>query len=171
MPSAWVGLGSNLGDSETVLTQALAALDRLPQTRLERASNAYRTPPWGVTGQPDFLNAVAELSTDLSPHDLLHRLLEIESTLGRVRQDERWGPRVIDLDLLLVDDAAIETPELSLPHPRLHQRAFVLIPLQALAPGLTIPGQGTVAELLEQLPAAEKTDIKLKGPLQYHRGP
>jgi len=167
---AWVGLGSNQGDSATLLKRALQALDGLPRTGLDQASAAYRTPPWGVTDQPDFLNAVARLSTELAPEALLSALLEIESDLGRVREGHRWGPRPIDLDLLVFDHQVIDTPELSLPHPHLHERAFVLVPLHALAPELVIPGRGPVTGLLEHLSpedrrAVRATDIELNDPL------
>ncbi len=160
MSLAWIGLGANLGRPEQTLQQALIALQALPQTRLAAVSPAYWTAPWGQLDQPEFLNAVACLQTELAPLDLLRALLAIESGLGRKRDGERWGPRELDLDLLLVDGQEIEEPELTLPHPRLHQRAFVLVPLADLAPELDIPGHGTVAELLECLPGEELDGIR-----------
>jgi len=171
MPSAWIGLGSNQGQSEITLCSALRALDRLPKTRVLQGSHGYITRPWGVTDQDDFLNAVAQLETALAPETLLDSLLQIEHGLGRVRRAERWGPRTLDLDLLLFDEQIIDTPRLQVPHPRLHLRAFVLVPLNDLASDLTVPGRGTVAELLAQLDSDERADIKRLGPLEYHRIP
>ena len=171
MPSAWIGLGSNQGQTESNLSRALRALDHLPGSRVVQASDGYLTPPWGLADQDDFLNAVAELSTDLAPLKLLDALLEIEADLGRLRDGPRWGPRTLDLDLLVYEDLIVDPPKLPLPHPRLHERAFVLIPLAALAPTLKIPKQGTVDDLLHALPSSERTDIKLSGSLDYHRQP
>jgi 2-amino-4-hydroxy-6-hydroxymethyldihydropteridine diphosphokinase len=142
---AYVGLGANLGDRERALREAA----RLIGAR--RLSTIRETEPWGLADQPPFLNAVAELETGLAPRDLLARLLEVERRLGRVRTGPRWGPRTIDLDLLLHGDAVLDGPGLTLPHPRLHERAFVLEPLAELAPGRRIPGNGTVLEALTEL--------------------
>ncbi|HVI25111.1 MAG TPA: 2-amino-4-hydroxy-6-hydroxymethyldihydropteridine diphosphokinase [Xanthomonadaceae bacterium] len=150
---AWVGLGGNVGDAAATLRAALPALDALPATRLLRASRLYRTPAWGLTDQPDFVNAVAELETALSPRDLLDGLLAVERAFGRERR-ERWGPRTLDLDLLLHGDVALDEPGLHLPHPHLHERAFVLLPLAELAPGMPIPGHGRVADFLTAVDAA-----------------
>lgn len=171
MPSAWIGLGSNQGQTATNLLSALRALDRLPRTRVLQVSDAYRTPPWGVTDQDDFLNAVVELETDLTPDDLLTALLRIEASLGRVRTGPRWGPRLLDLDLLVFDDHVLDTPRLTLPHPRLQERAFVLVPLDQLAPELVIPGLGCVRELLEALPDSDRGDIQRLGCLDDQREP
>ena len=160
MSLAWVGLGANLGRPEQTLAQALIALQALPHTRLVAVSPGYWTEPWGVPDQPEFLNAVACLNTELEPVELLRALLAIEAGLGRKRNGERWGPRELDLDLLLVDDQEIEESELSLPHPRLHERAFVLVPLADLAPDLEIPGHGSVSELIEALPEEELDGIR-----------
>lgn len=165
MSLAWVGLGANLGRPEQTLAQALIALKALPQTGLLAVSPSYWTAPWGLEDQPEFLNAVCCLATELEPLELLRALLAIESGLGRRRDGERWGPRELDLDLLLVDDQEIEQPELKLPHPRLHQRAFVLVPLADLAPDLEIPGLGCVTELLEALPEEELDGIRPAGRL------
>jgi 2-amino-4-hydroxy-6-hydroxymethyldihydropteridine diphosphokinase len=123
---AFVGLGSNLGDSVAQIERALLALGDLGM--VSRASSLYRTKPWGKLDQPDFINAVALLETAYSPRELLERLKALEVRLGRV-QGERWGPRSIDLDLLAYDDLIVDAPDLQVPHPRLRERAFVLIPL------------------------------------------
>lgn len=145
MTRAYVGLGANLGDREATIRAAAAAL---PAARL---STIRETEPWGVEDQPRFLNAVAEIDTDETPGALLDRLLQIERGLGRTRDGARWGPRTIDLDLLLHGDAQLDEPGLQLPHPRLHERRFVLEPLAELAPGLEIPGRGPVSKLLAGL--------------------
>ncbi len=146
---AAVGLGGNLGDAAATLHEAMLALDGLPDTRLLRASRLYRTPAWGNTAQPDFVNAAALLQTQLEVRDLLDALLDIERRFGRDRgQGERWGPRTLDLDLLLYDDATIDEPGLRVPHPHLHERAFALLPLAEIAPDLFVPGHGRVADLL-----------------------
>jgi len=154
MARAFVALGGNLGDTRGYLRQALDALAQLPQSRLLAVSRFYRTPPWGVREQPAFLNAAAELETDLAPHALLEALLEIERAAGRVREGERWGPRTLDLDLLHVDGVVMHDARLTLPHPRIAERAFVLLPLAELAPGLELPGQGRVAALLAAVDTA-----------------
>ena len=139
-----VGLGANLGDAARSVRDAIDALASLPDTRLLRASRLYRTPAWGVTAQPDFVNAVAALDTGLSPRALLDALLDIERACGRVRIDgERWGPRTLDLDLLLHGDTVIDEPGLRVPHPHLHERAFALLPLLDAWPEAIIPGIGS----------------------------
>ena len=143
---AYVGLGANLGDARAALQSALDALARLPGTSLLRASSVWRSAPVDSSG-PDYLNAVAELSTALAPLDLLHHLQAIELAHGRERP-YRNAPRTLDLDLLLHGDAVLEGAELTLPHPRAHERAFVLAPLAELSPALVIPGCGRVSELL-----------------------
>jgi 2-amino-4-hydroxy-6-hydroxymethyldihydropteridine diphosphokinase len=153
MTLAYVALGSNLGDPCQQVLDALAALAELPGTSVLRHSPLYRTPPWGVLDQPPFINAVAELETTLSPEALLQHLLAIEQRAGRVR-GERNGPRTLDLDLLHVDGVCRDDPPLTLPHPRLAERAFVLLPLADLAPDLHLPGQGRVAELLARVDPA-----------------
>jgi 2-amino-4-hydroxy-6-hydroxymethyldihydropteridine diphosphokinase len=145
---AYVALGSNLGDSRQHLLDAMEALAALPQTVVTARSRIYRTPPWGVTDQPDFLNAVVALETVLPPHDLLDALLTIERAAGRQRNGERWGPRTLDLDLLHVVGQTINDERLTLPHPHIADRAFVLLPLHDVAPELEIPGRGRVAHLL-----------------------
>lgn len=148
---ACVGLGGNLGDAASTVRDAFVALAHLPGTRLLRASRLYRTPAWGVTAQPDFVNAVAMVETALEPHALLENLLRIERDAGRDRRadgSDRWGPRTLDLDLLLFGDQVIDTPGLKVPHPHLHERAFVLVPLLEIAPDIRVPGRGAAADAL-----------------------
>jgi 2-amino-4-hydroxy-6-hydroxymethyldihydropteridine diphosphokinase len=142
---AFVGLGSNLGDREAAIREAAALLGP------HRLSPIVETEPWGYADQPRFLNAVAELETELPPRELLGRLLAIERRLGRVRAGPRYGPRAIDLDLLLYGDEVIDEPGLTVPHPRLAERLFALEPLFALDPGLFVPGRGTVEALIRGL--------------------
>lgn len=151
---AWIGLGSNLDDPRHQVETAFAELDRVPATRLLRRSRLYRSEPWGVREQPEFINAVAELATSLAPDDLLAHLLAIERAHGRERSGLRNGPRVLDLDLLLYGDRRVEQAGLDVPHPRLRDRAFVLMPLAELAPALDVPGQGRVADLLAEADAS-----------------
>lgn len=148
--TAYIGLGSNLGDSRENLRRALNALRRAAGITVCRVASLYRTDPVGIVDQPEFLNTVVEVSTTLSPRRLLARLLEIEDELGRVR-GERWGPRVIDLDLLLYDNAEIFTGDLAVPHPRLKERAFVVVPLAELTPDLVLPGGTGTAVLAAKL--------------------
>jgi 2-amino-4-hydroxy-6-hydroxymethyldihydropteridine diphosphokinase len=151
---AFVGLGGNLGDVETTLTEAMWALDSLPQTSIRAQSAFYRTPPWGNTDQPAFINAVVELQTRLAPRVLLDMLIDIEARFGRDRSEgEKWGPREIDLDLLVYGEEQLDEPGLHLPHPHLHERAFVLVPLAEIAPTLDIVGVGKVRELLKGVDA------------------
>lgn len=143
---AWIGLGANLGDARAAIGAALAAIARLEHSRLAAVSSLYRSAPVDAGG-PDFLNAVAALDTALAPRALLDALLAIERSHGRERP-YRNAPRTLDLDLLAWDDAVIDEPGLTLPHPRLHQRAFVLAPLLELAPALRLPGLAPLPELL-----------------------
>ncbi len=138
---AFIGLGSNLGEREAMIRLALDDLARLPDTRLARASSLYDTEPVGEVDQPNFLNAVAQLETELTARQLLWNLLLIEKRLGRVRA-QKWGPRTIDLDLLLYGSLIVEEPDLVLPHPELTRRSFVLVPLVELDPLLVHPGTG-----------------------------
>jgi 2-amino-4-hydroxy-6-hydroxymethyldihydropteridine diphosphokinase len=147
---AFVGLGANLGDPAAQLGAALAAIDHLPQTRIAGTSSFYRTAPVGYEAQPDFVNAVAEIETTLSPPELLAALQGIESGAGRERSF-RNAPRMLDLDLLLYDDRTIDAPGLQVPHPRMHERAFVLAPLVEIAPDVAIPGRDAAAALLIRL--------------------
>ena len=149
---AFIGMGANLGDVETTLAEAIWALDGLPQTSVRQQSPWFRSPPWGRSDQPDFTNGVVELQTRLAASELMQRLLEIEERFGRVRRaDDRWGPRTLDLDLLVYGDELIDAPDLQVPHPGLHERAFVLLPLSRIAPALEIPGRGRVDALLAQV--------------------
>ena len=138
---AYIALGSNLGERESMIRQALEALSLLPETDLVRASSLYDTEPVGDVDQPNFLNAVAQVETDLPAAQLLWNLQLIEKRLGRERP-RRWGPRVIDLDLLLYGDEIIEEDTLRVPHAELTRRAFVLVPLVELEPLLVHPGTG-----------------------------
>ncbi len=147
MNTAYVALGANIGDPTATVLAAFAALSNLPDSRVARTSSLYRTAPVGLKHQPDFINAVAALETGLDPEGLLDALLDLEARFGRIRRD-RNGPRTLDLDLLLYNDLQLELPRLTLPHPRLHLRAFVLQPLAEIAPGLAIPGRGSVAAWL-----------------------
>lgn len=147
MATAYIALGANLGDPVATLEAAFAALEGLPESRLLARSALYRTAPIGLADQPEFINAAAQLETSLAPEALLDALLAIEQDFGRVRL-LRNGPRTLDLDILLYDAQIIETPRLSLPHPRLHLRAFVLYPLADLASDLSLPGRGTLAAWL-----------------------
>lgn len=152
MVRAWVGLGANCGDPGAQIAQACAALAALPQTRLLARSRLWRTPPWGPVPQADYLNAALELDTQLAPRAMLEALLAIERGAGRDRvHEQRWGPRRMDIDLLLYGEQQIEEPGLSVPHPRLSERAFVLLPLADIAPALVVPGAGVVAELLARV--------------------
>ncbi len=145
MTRAYIGLGSNLGDREESIRRAAELIGA------RRLSTIRETEPWGIENQPSFLNAVARLETDLAPRRLLDRLLEVERTLGRTRDGIRFGPRTIDLDLLLYGEETIDEAGLQVPHPRLHERRFVLEPLAELEPGLVVPGRGPVSALLAAL--------------------
>ncbi len=146
--TAYIGLGANLNHPLEQIRQAMTALRALPDTTLTRQSSLYRTSPLGQPGQPDYINAVAAVRTGLSPAGLLDHLLEIEKLQCRVRDGVRWGPRVLDLDLLLHGDSHLDGERLVLPHPQMHRRAFVLIPLAEIAEaGLCITGHGGVQEL------------------------
>lgn len=147
MNTAYVALGANIGEPAATVVSALAALAGLPESRVLRTSPLYRTAPVGLRNQPDFINAAAALETALGAEVLLDALLDLEVRFGRRRRD-RNGPRTLDLDLLLHNDSEIDLPRLTLPHPRLHLRAFVLRPLAEIAPDLTIPGRGSVAAWL-----------------------
>ncbi|HEX6613395.1 MAG TPA: 2-amino-4-hydroxy-6-hydroxymethyldihydropteridine diphosphokinase [Rhodanobacteraceae bacterium] len=151
MTRAYVALGSNLDDPRAQVLRGFDALTRLPGSRLLARSRLYRSAPWGVTEQPGFVNAAAELETTLAPRQLLDSLLDIERAAGRDRGGPRWGPRVLDLDLLLYGNLQCEDPGLTLPHPRLHERAFVLLPLNELAPDFEVPSRGRVRELLARM--------------------
>ena len=151
MAQAFIGLGSNLGDRDANLHAAVKALEAAAEVAIVQVSSFVETAPQGGPAQPDYLNAVAELRATTTPRELLNLLLDIENRLGRVR-NERWGPRMIDLDLLLYDQQVIRQPELEVPHPRMHQREFVLRPLCEIAPDRVHPVLGKDArKLLEEL--------------------
>lgn len=161
MPSvrAYIGIGSNLNDPAAQVQQAFQGLAELTASRLIVRSSLYRTPPvGGPAGQPDYVNAVAALDTELNPDELLTALQAIEAQQGRVRT-VRWGPRTLDLDVLLYGSMQRDAPRLTLPHPRLHERAFVLYPLYDIAPDLMIPGQGSLTELLRNCPPLTLTRL------------
>ncbi len=142
MPDVLIGLGGNIGDARTHIDQAIALLCKGPDVRLLARSSDYRTPPWGLEDQPFFVNACIQVETTLEPHPLLRRCQDIEDALGRDRATERrWGPRPMDIDLLAYDDLAVTEPELTLPHPRLFARAFVLAPLSEIVPERMIGGR------------------------------
>lgn len=153
MAIAYVALGSNLADPRAQVERAVAALAGLSQTSLTAHSRFYRTPPWGVLDQPDFVNAVARVETRLAPRAMLDALLALEARAGRVRGVPN-GPRTLDLDLLAYGDVVCDEPGLVLPHPRLHERAFVLLPLADVAPDLEVPGRGRVRDLLARVDTA-----------------
>ena len=149
---AYVGLGANLGEPRRHLEQALRELDEVPLTRVMSRSSLYRSAPLGYADQPDFVNAVAQLETRLPAQGLLAELQAIEARHGRERSFAN-APRTLDLDLLLFGDERISEPELTVPHPRMHERAFVLLPLVEIAPDAAIPGRGKASALLRQLPS------------------
>jgi 2-amino-4-hydroxy-6-hydroxymethyldihydropteridine diphosphokinase len=148
---AYVGVGSNLGDREGTIRRAVERLRGEPGIDVLRVSSLIETDPWGYEDQPRFLNGAFELRTSLPPRRLLDVLLAVERTLGRTRDARRYGPRTIDLDLLLFGQRELREPGLAVPHPRLHERAFALLPLQELDPDLVIPGQGSVGDVLAAL--------------------
>jgi 2-amino-4-hydroxy-6-hydroxymethyldihydropteridine diphosphokinase len=155
MPRAWIGLGSNLGDRLGYIRRALGLIEALPETKIAAVSSVYDTAPSGRTDQPRFLNAAAEVTTGLEPATLLEGLLAIEDRCGRVR-DDRWGPRTLDLDLLIYGEVEIASDVLEVPHPRLAERAFVLVPLAEIAPATVVPGLGeTVRDLAAAVERAE----------------
>jgi 2-amino-4-hydroxy-6-hydroxymethyldihydropteridine diphosphokinase len=141
MADALIGLGGNVGDVRATLAQAIARFCDGTEVTLAARSSDYTTPPWGVTDQPPFINCAIAVETRLAPRALLARALDVERTLGRDRAHERrWGPRRIDIDLLAYDDVALDEPGLTLPHPRLFERAFVLVPLAEIVPERLIGG-------------------------------
>ncbi len=163
MASAIIALGGNIGDVRATFRAAIADICALAQGSLLARSSDYKTPPWGDEHQPPFVNACIEIETALAPHALLDVLHAVERTFGRDRPKERrWGPRTLDLDLIAYDDLALQTQTLTLPHPRLFERAFVLVPLAEIAPRRKIGGRGVKAALaelgsagIERLPALD----------------
>jgi 2-amino-4-hydroxy-6-hydroxymethyldihydropteridine diphosphokinase len=158
--TAYLALGGNLGDRRHYLSSAVLALKSEAGLRVEKISSVYETAPVGVVDQPDFYNLVVEVITTLTARELLARCLAIEKTLGRVRT-ERWGPRTIDLDVLWFDGATLNEPELTLPHPRMKERAFVLVPLAEIAPTLLLEGM-SVEQLATRL---DQSGLTCLGPL------
>lgn len=154
MTLTYIGLGSNLADPLTQIQAGIAALAALASDRLVARSPLYATDPVGPIAQPDFVNAVVALETEHKPLDLLAALQHIERRQGRARNGKRWGPRTLDLDILLFGQRQIQMPDLTLPHPQIRHRAFVLVPLADIAPlDLAIPGQGLLGELLHACPS------------------
>jgi 2-amino-4-hydroxy-6-hydroxymethyldihydropteridine diphosphokinase len=154
MAEVLLALGGNVGQIRTSFDRALAMLEDDGSIRLVARSSDYATPPWGVTDQPEFINRCVAVETALAPLALLHRAQAVERALGRERtREQRWGPRPIDIDILAYDDVAIDSPELTLPHPRLFERAFVLVPLAEITPARVIAGR-RVADALASLDTA-----------------
>ena len=157
MPEALLALGGNVGDVRTTLDRAIAALCDGAEVRLLARSSDYRTPPWGVTEQPAFINCAIVAATELPPSALLARAQAVERGFGRDRaQERRWGPRTLDIDLIAYDDVALNTPELTLPHPRLFERAFVLAPLAEIAPERRVAG----VRIKDALASVDQTGIE-----------
>ena len=148
---AFIGLGGNLDNPRQYLDRAVGLLARDPDLEVVRVSSFRETEPVGYADQPPFLNGAVELETELEARELLERLLEVERALGRERSGPRFGPRTIDLDLLLYGEETVDEPGLTVPHPRLHERRFALEPLAELDPALVVPGRGRVAALLAEL--------------------
>lgn len=159
--NAFIGIGSNLDAPIEQVNRALGELDAVPASRLVGQSSLYTSPPMGPPEQPNYINAVAQLRTELEPQALLDELLAIEGAHGRVRGTEHWGPRTLDLDLLLYGDRRIDSERLTVPHPRLHEREFVLYPLQELAGNLYIPGRGRLHALINRCPRGELRRLEI----------
>lgn len=164
MSRAFIALGGNLQSPVTQIQQAIAEIAALPQTQLCKRSSLYKTPPVGYDNQPDFINAVIEVETKLNALELLDALLAIENMHGRTRPFAN-APRVLDLDVLMYDDVEIKTAKLTLPHPRMHERGFVLLPLAEIAPDLEIPRHGRVSKLVA---LCEQTGIERLEPHEHH---
>jgi 2-amino-4-hydroxy-6-hydroxymethyldihydropteridine diphosphokinase len=152
MSIAYIALGANLDQPSAQVQRAIHLLNTLPNTSVIKTSSFYRSAPCGYVNQPDFINAVAALNTSLTANDLLASLLQLEQQFGRIRTFKN-APRTLDLDILLYDDLVITTPYLTVPHPRMTERAFVMIPLQEIAPDLVIPGKGDIITLCLPLAA------------------
>jgi 2-amino-4-hydroxy-6-hydroxymethyldihydropteridine diphosphokinase len=167
MAEALIALGGNVGDVRNTLGRAIAALCDGTEVRLIAKSSDYRTPPWGDENQPPFVNLAIAVATELAPHALLARAQDVERRLGRERAKERrWGPRTIDLDLIAYDDVALDTPDLTLPHPRWRERAFVLVPLAQIAPERVIGG----IKVRDALAQVDATGIERLPPLSSATG-
>ncbi|QXP84480.1 2-amino-4-hydroxy-6-hydroxymethyldihydropteridine diphosphokinase [Methylococcus sp. Mc7] len=156
---AYIGLGGNLGDAAETVRTARRAIGTAPGVRELAFSSLYRSAPMGPSGQPDYVNAVMAVATTLAPPELLQALQRIEQTHGRVRTGERWGPRTLDLDLLLYDDLVLDTETLTIPHPGIAEREFVLYPLAEIAPDLHVPSRGPLRELVRNCPRRGLTVI------------
>ena len=152
---AYVGVGSNLGDPAASVRQAFTALAGLPDTRVELRSSLYRSAPIGPQDQPHYVNAVAALVTQLGAAELLRALLALQNAQGRQRDGERWGPRTLDLDLLLFSTQVIDAPGIVVPHPRIAERNFVFLPLAEIAPSVRIPGRASVSRLAADVSRTE----------------
>ncbi len=150
MIKVYIGLGSNLNDPQSQLKKAITSLDMVPSTSVVRTSSFYRSKPVGPQDQPDYINAVVELATELSAHVLLSYLQSIENEHGREREI-KWGARTLDLDILLFGDEIIQDDHLGIPHVEMHKRGFVLLPLDEISPDCMIPGIGAVSSLLQQI--------------------
>lgn len=148
----YIGIGSNLNNPIQQVKAAIDELAKLPKSQLIAISHLYQSPSWEGDDQPEYINAVAALETSLHAHDFLTELEKIEFLHGRTRSTRRWGPRVLDLDLILFDDLAINTARLIVPHPEFHKRAFVLVPLQEIAPELILSSGKKLQELIDELP-------------------
>lgn len=169
MVPVYLGLGSNLHEPLEQLRRALACLAQLPQCQLAAVSSLYASAPLGPVEQPDFVNAVARLDTDLEPLRLLDHLQRIERQQGRVRKGERWGPRTLDLDILLFDDRQLDLPRLQTPHYHMHARAFCLYPLAEIAPDLRLPDGRPLTLLLAECPADELHIIAAPPSVRRHQ--
>jgi 2-amino-4-hydroxy-6-hydroxymethyldihydropteridine diphosphokinase len=152
---AWLSLGANLQRPVKQLKEALRRLDAEDLIEVLRVSSFYRTPPWGDEQQDEFINAVVQIETSLEPVALLNVTKSIETKMGRQRSGRRWGPRLIDIDILLYGDKQVLLDELELPHPRIHERAFVLVPMAELDASVVVPGQGAIENLLEQFDCSD----------------
>jgi 2-amino-4-hydroxy-6-hydroxymethyldihydropteridine diphosphokinase len=160
MTQVFVGLGSNLEQPEKQIADALVSLNGIANVLVTKCSSLYRSKPVGPQGQPDYINAVAVLETTMAPLDLLDQLQAIEAQHGRIRGNVRWGPRTLDLDLLLYGDKKINNERLTVPHPEMQNRDFVLIPLSEIAPDLVIPVLGPLSELINMVPCSGLVRLK-----------
>ncbi len=163
MAITYIGLGSNLSGPEQQIRNAIAAIDKIINSEIVHVSQLYFSRPMGPKDQPDYMNAVLALRTGLSPLELLDQLQAIENEAGRIRKDNRWGPRVLDLDILLYDNDVIENDRLTVPHYGLKLREFVLLPLAEIAPSLSLPDGSSVAELSVNIP---KNGLKIHSKLR-----
>ena len=159
MVTAYIGLGSNLENPTAQIKSARASIAKLEGVQETAFSSLYQSIPMGPQDQPDYINAVISVATSLLPHELLHGLQAIENEQGRIRKGDRWGARTLDLDLLLYGDQQIQTSDLTVPHPGLAERAFVLYPLYELTSQLWVPGIGNIAELIKNCPRTGLTRI------------